>query len=474
MPVALENVVADGQFDSPWTRGIRDTRCGPATALVQRDRKPASICRADFNGQVENHIAMNLLRSTLAAVLLLQAAAAGAADNWPTWRGPDHDGRVLNENPPVKWTADSLAWKTPVPGRGHSSPVIDRGRIFLTSADEEKKVQMVLAFDQATGKELWRRPAFTGGYDDERVHKRNTQASSTVACDGERVYSSFLNDHAIWNIAFDYDGNELWRQKTGNYKSWWGYSASPILYGKTLIVTGDHIDGGFVAALDTKTGQQVWSTPRPKSHNYTSPVVYRIGDKDQLVLAGCDQFSAYDPATGKELWNVPAATTLECVGTAVTSNGLVFASGGYPKKETIAVKADGSGEVVWRNDVQSYVPSLLAHDGFLYAVIDKGIAYCWDARTGEEKWKHRLSGTFNASPVLAGGNIYAAREDGTTFVFKASPERFELVAENQLGQEVFATPAFVNNRIYARIAEIKDGQRQEWLCCIQHLAGGGK
>jgi outer membrane protein assembly factor BamB len=210
----------------------------------------------------------------------------------------------------------------------------------------------------------------------------------------------------------------------------------------------------------------VWSTPRPKSHNYASPVVYRIAGRDQLLVAGCDQFSAYDPATGRELWNVADATTLECVGTAVVSDGLAFASGGYPKKETVAVKADGSGQVVWRNDVQSYVPSLLAHDGCLYAVIDKGIIYCWEASTGAEKWKHRLSGTFNASPVLAGDRIYAAREDGTTFVFKASPEKFELLAENQLGQDVFATPAFVGNRIYTRIAEIQDGQRHEYLCCM--------
>jgi outer membrane protein assembly factor BamB len=162
------------------------------------------------------------------------------------------------------------------------------------------------------------------------------------------------------------------------------------------------------------------------------------------------------------------------VGTAVVNGGLAFASGGYPKKETVAVKADGSGEVVWKNDVQSYVPSLLAHDGYLYAVIDKGIAYCWDAQTGEEKWKHRLSGTFNASPILAGNRIYAAREDGTTFVIKASPEKCEILAENQLGQEVFATPAFVKGRIYFRVAEMIDGQRRESLCCVERQSGTGR
>ncbi len=158
---------------------------------------------------------------------------------------------------------------------------------------------------------MWRRTVFQGGYD-ERTHKRNTLASSTVASDGERIYCNFLNNHAIWTIALNFEGQELWRHRDGDYKSWWGYSASPALYGPSVIVTGDHIDGGYIVALDRSTGQELWKTERPKSHNYTSPVIYRIGDRDQLLLAGCDQFSSYDPTTGKPLWSTPV-TTLECV-----------------------------------------------------------------------------------------------------------------------------------------------------------------
>lgn len=409
---------------------------------------------------------MNIVCPILTAIFALQSSWSTAGDRWPAWRGPHQDGRVLDERPPTTWTAETLAWKTPIPGRGHSSPVIDRNRIFLTTADETQKSQSVLAYDLATGQPVWQRKVFDQGLD-QKTHKRNSQATCTIACDGERIFASFLNEHAVWIIALDYEGRELWRQSAGDYTSFWGYSASPTLYGETVIVAADHIDGGYVTALDRDTGKKLWSTPRPKSHNYTSPVVHRTGDKDQLLLAGCDQFSAYDPATGRELWT-SAVTTLECVGTAVVHGATAFASGGYPKKETVCVKTDGSGEILWRNNVQSYVPSLLAHEGFLYAVIDSGIAYCWECRTGEEKWKQRLGGTFNASPILAGENIYAAREDGTTFVFRATPEKFEKVAENHLGHEIFATPAFVKNRIYFRIAETIAGQRQESLICVQH------
>jgi outer membrane protein assembly factor BamB len=409
---------------------------------------------------------------TVVSILVLSWASAQAADNWPVWRGPHHDGRVPDERPAVQWTEESLAWKTPIPGRGHSSPVVDQGRVFVTTGDEAQKSQWVLAFDLQSGRQLWERKLFEGGLD-HRNHKRNSQASCTVAADGDKIYVSFLNDNAVWVVALSYQGEEAWRRKVTDYKSHWGYSASPALYEGTVIVAADHIEGGRLAALDRKTGEIRWSTPRPKSHNYPSPVIHHIGKSDQLLLAGCDQFSGYDPATGKELWTSPV-TTLECVGAAVVSDGLAFASGGYPKKETVCVKTDGSGEVVWRNEVQSYVPSLLSHDGFLYAVIDSGIAYCWDCRTGAEKWKKRLGGTFNASPILAGENIYASREDGTTFVFQANPEQFELVAENRLGTEVFATPAFVGGRIVIRMAEVVDGKRQEWLCCVKKAPQGGK
>jgi outer membrane protein assembly factor BamB len=193
--------------------------------------------------------------------------------------------------------------------------------------------------------------------------------------------------------------------------------------------------------------------------------VARVAGKDQVLLAGCNLFSSYDAASGKPLWSV-AATTEECVGSVVVEGDLAFASGGYPKSETVAVRADGSGEVVWRNNTKIYVPSMLAHEGHLYGVTDSGIAVCWEAATGKECWKERLGGVFNASPVLAGKHLFVAREDGTTFVIAPDPAKLNVVAQNKLGSEVFATPSFAGNCIYLRVAETVDGKRQEFLYCV--------
>jgi outer membrane protein assembly factor BamB len=408
-----------------------------------------------------------LLRRSLAvaALVLLVVPAPHAGEVWPGWRGPQGNGKVPDEQPPLAWdAANGVLWKAPVPGRGHSSPAVDGQRVFLTTADEAAGTQSVLAFDRQTGRPLWDRVLFTGGLD-PKAHKRNTQATSSVACDGERVFALFMNAGAIQLCALRPDGAELWRKELGKFTSHWGYSASPILHGGEILVAADHADGGFVTALERATGKVAWTQPRPKSPNYPPPVVARVAGKDQVLLAGCNLFSSYDAASGKPLWSV-AATTEECVGSVVVEGDLAFASGGYPKSETVAVRADGSGEVVWRNNTKIYVPSMLAHEGHLYGVTDSGIAVCWEAATGKECWKERLGGVFNASPVLAGKHLFVAREDGTTFVIAPDPAKLNVVAQNKLGSEVFATPSFAGNCIYLRVAETVDGKRQEFLYCV--------
>lgn len=402
------------------------------------------------------------------ALALGLAAVPGttkAGNDWPAWRGPRADGKVPEEKPPLQWdAANGVAWKALVPGRGHSSPTVVGSRIFLATADEANGTQSVLAFARETGKPLWAKQLFTDGLD-AKTHKRNTQASSTIACDGEKVFALFLNAGVIHLVALNLEGAELWRKELGKFKSHWGYSASPILYGPSVLVAADHADGGFVTAVARDSGEILWTQARPKSPNYPPPIVARVAGRDQVLIAGCKQLSSYDPANGRPLWTADA-TTEECVGSVVVEGDLAFASGGYPKSETVGVRADGSGAVVWRNNTKVYVPSMLAHEGQLYAINDSGMAFCWEAATGQEKWKERLGGVFNASPVLAGGHLFAAREDGTTFVIKADPARLQVVAQNKLGSEVFATPAFAGNRIYLRVAELTDGKRQEFLYCI--------
>ncbi|MFK5924240.1 MAG: PQQ-binding-like beta-propeller repeat protein [Verrucomicrobiota bacterium] len=414
---------------------------------------------------------MSLIRwnriSLLGLILLGTVAFSTAAENWPGWRGPNNNGKVPDENPPLKWdAATAVLWKSEVAGRGHSSPTIHGDRIYLATGDDEKLSQSVLAYDRKSGKQLWEKTLFSGFEKDKRLHKRNTLATSSVACDGERLLVLLMNNAAVHLTALSLEGEVLWQKKVGDFKSHWGYSASPILYKGLVLVAADHANGGYVSAFEAQTGERVWKQDRPKSPNYPSPVVCRVAGKDQLIITGCKMLAAYNPSTGEPLWSAIDATTEECVGSVVVDGGLAFASGGYPKKETVAVKADGSGEVVWRNEVQVYVPSMLTHEGYLYAITDKGEAYCFEAATGKEMWKERLGGVFNASPVLAGEHIFISSQEGVTFVIKPDPKKLDVVSKNQLGSEVFATPSFAGDRIYLRVAEKVDGKRQEFLYCV--------
>ena len=391
-----------------------------------------------------------------------------APSDWPWWRGPSRNGIAPpSARPPQRWSeSENLLWKTPIPGRGHSSPTVVGKRVFLTTADEEKKTQTALCFDRGTGRLLWQEQLHQGGFDHN--NKKNSFASSTIACDGERLFVVFWNHAAVWITALDLDGKQLWRVRVAQFVSHQGYSSSPAIYQNLVVVAADSKGKGTscLMALDRQTGKRIWKVTRPKMPNYVSPTIFQLSGKDQLLMAGCDLMSGFDPRTGKVIWECAGSTT-ECVGTVVTTDGLVFASGGYPKHETLCVRADGSREIVWRNKVKVYVPSLLAYLGYIYAVTDNGVTYCWEARTGKEMWKGRLPGGFSSSPILAGGLIYITSEQGETYVFKPNPQRLEIVARNSLGQEVFSSPVFCGVDLFLRTTFQEEG-RQEYLCCLRN------
>jgi len=338
-------------------------------------------------------------------------------------------------------------------------------QIILTTADEARQSQMVMAFDLATGKENWRTEVLQGQLP-ERIHAKNTHASPTVASDGRQVFALFLNGENIVLACLDLKGAKLWQIKTGEFHSRYpyGFAASPTIYGELVIVSSEFENqgGGYLAAFRKSDGSEVWRVPRTAGTSYSSPIVARVAGRDQLLISGQAKVSSYDPATGKVIWQAAGSSPATC-GTMVWSEDTVFASGGYPNKETIAVLADGSGKILWRNDVKAYEQSMLFHDGHLYALDDGGIAYCWNGRTGEEKWKVRLGGPVSASPVLADGKIFAMNEQGITFVFKADPSAYREVARNHLGESGFATPAFVDDSILIRAAWHRPGGREEWL-----------
>lgn len=404
-------------------------------------------------------------RIAAAAELKPESPRFSQAD-WPCWRGPTGDGVAdANQRPPLTWGAtENIVWKTKVPGRGHASPTVVGGKVFLPTADEKAEVQSVLCYDRATGRQLWKADVHQGGWE-RRGHKKSSLASATIACDGRLLFVNFLHDEAIFTTALDLAGKQVWQTRVSDFVTHQGFGSSPAVYQSLVLVSTDNKAGGVVAALDRASGEIVWKQTRPKQPNYTSPAIMPIDGRDQLVLAGCDHISSFDPLSGKPLWEIEGSTT-ECVGSIVSDGRRVFASGGYPKKLTQAVEADGSGKVAWENSVQTYVPSMLVHDGHLYTVTDAGIAMCFDSTSGEELWKSRLGGTFNASLVLVGDRIYAANQEGKTFVFRARSDKYEQLAENQLGDDVYATPSICGGRIYHRVAEQAGDVRQEWLYCI--------
>jgi outer membrane protein assembly factor BamB len=400
---------------------------------------------------------------SLALALALNLQDAG--NDWPGWRGPKGDGSAAEgQKLPASWSAEeNVVWKAPVPGRGHGSPSVLGDRVYLAACEEKTGNQSLLSFDRATGKQVWETEVHAGGA--MRKNAKSTGASTTPACDGERIYITFANKDAVTASALSPDGKIVWQTKISDYIIHQGYGASPTLYKSLVLVSADSHAGGAVAALDRKTGAIVWKHERPKFPNYSSPVVVQVDGKDQLILIGCDLVSSFDPMTGKVLWETAGATT-ECVTSTVTDGTHVFSSGGYPRNHLAAIRADGSKKIAWETKDRVYVPSLLLRQGHLYGVLDAGTAACWASDTGKELWKGRLGGTFSASPVLVGDRIYATNEAGETFVFQATPEKFTQISKCKLGDEAFATPAICGGRIYTRVAHKIDGKRQEMLYCL--------
>lgn len=422
-----------------------------------------------------------LLSVLLGALMIASFAAAdekgigdfpklSAERDWPWWRGPLRNGVADTAAVPTKFSdADNLSWKVRVPGRGHSSPTVVGDRIFLTTANTAQKTHTVLAFNRATGKSLWEIEVNKGGFP-AKNHQKNTEATSTIASDGERVFATFYHHDKVVAVCLDFEGNKLWQEDVCRFRPRtyeYGYAPSPVLYKNTVIISAE-FDGkkdSFITALDRTRGKRVWQTPRQDMITFSTPVITHVAGKDQMLISGAMKISSYNPEDGKPLWSTDGTTAATC-GTMVWDGDIVFASGGFPKPETLAVKADGSGKVLWDNNQKCYEQSMIAHKGYLYALNDNGVMFCWRGTDGKEMWKERLTGPVSASPVLAGDHVYWANEHGTVYVFRPTPDRFELVAENQVGTDAFPSPAICGGQIFLRVGDGSGRERQEWLYCF--------
>ncbi|MBI1373259.1 MAG: PQQ-binding-like beta-propeller repeat protein [Phycisphaera sp.] len=384
-------------------------------------------------------------------------AISVGANDWPWWRGPSKDGIApASATPVTEWSETSnIVWKTDVPGRGHASPIVVGDRVIIATCDEAAGTESLLCYDRNDGKQAWATQLHQGEL--PAKNRKNSHASLTPACDGQQVYTIFVIDDALWVDAVTLDGAVVWKKRIDDYKSEHGHGASPILYKSTVIISGEDLTGGYLAALDRATGDVIWKTPRTRSDvhaNYATPNVGRVAGRDQLVIHGYDRVTSYDPATGKELWHADGPTEV-CANTPLFSDTHVYVSGGFPRKKLMAIRADGSGDVTkthveWTDGAGvAYVPSSLLHNDRLYVVNDGGIVSCYNATTGKDIWRQRLGRSFTASLELVGDRLYISGESGTTYVFKAA-DTFEMIAENQLPGGQLATPAFSGDAIFLR------------------------
>jgi hypothetical protein len=386
------------------------------------------------------------------------AAASGlppvevAANDWPWWRGPGRDGHAAGAVPPTVWTeTENVLWRADIPGRGHATPCVWGERVFVATADEGENTCSLLALDRRSGEQLWEQELHRDGH--MGLHKKNSHASASPACDGSRVFTTFLHNGGLWVSAVILEGQLDWQSQAGPFQPRHGYGASPVIHNSLVIVSGDNDGSSYLAALDRRTGDIVWRTRRGAGGSYASPVVAAVAGRDQLLLSGQDAVTSYDPNTGEVLWTCdgPAEVT---ANTLAWRDDLVFASGGYPERGVMCIRADGSGDVrsthvVWRKDVKAYVPSMLVIDDRLLVTRDDGILACYRATSGESLWTKRLGGGFSASPTIVNGVAFLPNEAGKVFVFRPG-EAYEAIAENDLGDGGMASPVIVAGQLLLR------------------------
>jgi outer membrane protein assembly factor BamB len=388
------------------------------------------------------------------ALAVSLAPALVHADDWPQFRGPAGQGGSAETGLPLQWSeVNNVSWKVPIAGRGWSSPVVAGDRVWLTTAVDEGDVTLrALAFDVESGRQVVNTEVF-------RMRKslllnmKNSWASPTPIIEGDRVYVHF---GAEGTAALTTDGQVVWQARFP-YQSQHGGGGSPALYGDLLIFSCDGSDTAFVIALDKRTGKVRWKTPRrqPADQAYSTPLIIRVGDRDQVVSVGAYRTVAYDPESGREIWRVSYEDGFSNVPRPVFGHGMVFISTGFQEPSLLAVRVDGVGDVTGSHIAWTlaraapHTPSPLLVEDLLYVVSDVGVASCLDARTGALKWRQRLEGSYSASPVFADGRIYFQNEEGLTSVIKPGL-RFEQLATSELDGSTLASMAVSHGSFFLR------------------------
>ena len=404
----------------------------------------------------------------LAAACLLIVAAAATAEDWPQFRGPG--GRAAGTSAPQNWSnAKNLVWKTALPGGGSSSPIVQGDAIFVTCWSEgsggQGPIRHLVKIDRNDGKVAWQRDIVAPGPDDPYAGylTEHGYASNTPLTDGEMVWA-FLGKAGV--VGFDMDGNEIWRAGVGTESSnrRWGSGASLILHGEHLICNASE-ESQSIRALDKRTGKEVWKTEAAALElAYGTPGVVTLADgSEEIVVAVPGEVWGLDPGTGKLRWHAEMGLAGNVSPSVIVDGETVYVFGGFRSSGSLAIRAGGRGDVskthiLWTSRTSSYVATPVLHDGHLFGIDDKGLAFCSDAKTGKEIYKERVREITSggrpvyASPVIADGKVYVVTRYNGTIVLPAAP-RYEVLAHNVFegdDSDSSATPALVDGRIYLR------------------------
>lgn len=372
------------------------------------------------------------------------------------WRGPRLDGTSTEKNVPVYWSAtNNIVWRTELPGSGHASPIVWKEHIFTVSAVSQNQTRVLLCLDRKTGRILWQQTVIASPM--EKKHSLNSHASSTPATDGRLVYVAFLDRAEMVVAAYDFDGNQRWLVRPGPFSSMHGFCSSPILHKDKVIVNGDHDGDSYIVALDRVTGKTRWKVPREnKTRSYCVPLLRELAGRTQMILSGDKCVASYDPNDGSRHWIIDGPTE-QFVASPVYNKkaDLLFVTGGFPDHHILAIKPDGQGnitksdKIVWRtNRGVAYVPSPISESDYFLVVSDSGVAHCFEAKSGNLLWQERL-GEHHASLVSANGLVYFLNDNGVMNVVKPGPE-FGRVAQNEIGEKTFASPAISQGQIFVR------------------------
>ena len=414
--------------------------------------------------------------------------------NWPQFRGPGASGIAEGVATPTTWSvpeSSNLKWKTPIPGLGHSCPVVWGDRMFLTTAISDKKRDslkigiyheiapveqdgvhswVLYCIDKSTGKVIWERVCRKGVPKDKR-HTKSSHANCTPATDGKRVVSFFGSEGLYCH---DFNGTLLWEKDFGILdaaffrvpRAQWGFASSPIIHKGVVLLQCDVMKNSFLAALNLKTGEILWKKPRNDLPAWSSPAVHSKGDKTQVLVNGYRHIGGYDFVTGKEIWRFHGGGDIP-VPTPVTGHGLAFITNAHGKLAPIyAIKLDSRGDVSLKDGKASseqvpwsvnrggaYMQTPIVYGDYFYNCRDNGVLACFEAKTGRLVFQARLGsgfGGFTGSPVASGGNIYYVSEVGDVVVIKAGTPELKILAKNPLGEICLSTPAISDGELFFR------------------------